>query len=717
MIHTNDVDLCVETFGSPDDPAVLLIHGAGASMIYWQAEFCHSLAARGRYVIRYDHRDTGQSTAFPVGRPGYSLHDLADDALGILDDLGIAAAHLVGRSMAGAIVATLAVEHPDRVATVTLAGTTTGDPELPPMSEDFLSAAPTSPDAHDTGAIVEFLVGLSRRYAGASPYFDETAARELAIQDVARTPNPLTALTNHFVMRIDGIRRENLRDIVAPALVIHGDLDPVFPLEHGIALADAVPGARLMVLPDVGHAIPFELWPDVIDALVEHTARCNPNAVVPVPEIIHPGDPGYDDARTVWNDMIDHRPRLVMHARSVADVQTAVRLARDSELAVGIRGGGHNVVGYAVPHNGLMIDLRGLDRVTVDPLRRRAFVQGGALLGALDRAAQAYGLATTTGNVSHTGVGGLTLGGGMGWLARQFGLTCDNVVSYELVTADGEIIRVTADTRPGLFWALKGGGGNFGVVTEFEFNLHQVTPQALTIEADFPYDQAEAVLRRWRDLSADAPRLATFTADIWAEGVTVGFVWIGEPADAVELAGRISGLGRASSQRRQEMSYLALQTRLDVIGGHAKRRYTKNQFIRDFSDDAIAAVLEASRVPGAPAAGMQAYGGAIRDVADEATAFSHRDTQFDFNTGFAWTDPADDEARVMAAREYAAVVAPYISGVYGNSPGESDSGVTSRVFDNSSVQKLRRVKAEYDPENLFRHNVNIAPADDQERAS
>ncbi|MEV1129749.1 alpha/beta fold hydrolase [Agromyces sp. NPDC049794] len=693
---------------------MLLIHGAGASMIYWQAEFCHGLAARGRYVIRYDHRDTGESTAFPVGRPGYSLHDLADDALGILDDLGIADAHLVGRSMAGAIVATLAVEHPDRVATVTFAGTTTGDPELPPMTEGFLSAAPTPSAAHDTGAIVEFLVDLGRRYTGTSPYFDEAAARELAIQDVARTPNPLTALTNHFVMEIDGIRRENLRDIVAPALVIHGDLDPVFPLEHGIALADAVPGARLMVLPRVGHAIPFELWPDVMDALVEHTARRNPHAVVPVPAVpavLRRGDPGYDEARTVWNDMIDHRPLMVMQARSVADVQTAVRLARDSELTVGIRGGGHNVVGYAVPENGLMIDLRELDRVTVDPLRRRAFVQGGALLGTLDRAAQVHGFATTAGNVSHTGVGGLTLGGGMGWLARQFGLTCDNVRSYELVTADGEIIRATAETHPELFWALKGGGGNFGVVTEFEFNLHPVAPQTLIVEADFGFEAADAVLRRWRDLSVDAPRRATFTADLSTDGVTVGFVWIGEPADAAELAHSISRLGRATAQRHEEMTYLALQTRLDVIGGHAKRRYTKNQFIRDLSDDAIAAVLEASRVPGAPAAGMQAYGGAIRDIVDEATAFSHRDTQFDFNTGFAWTDPAEDEARITAAREHAAVVAPYVSGVYGNSSGESDSGVTSRVFDHPTIEKLRRVKAQYDPENLFRHNVNIPPAE------
>ena len=222
-------------------------------------------------------------------------------------------------------------------------------------------------------------------------------------------------------------------------------------------------------------------------------------------DVLYPGDERYDATRMVWNAAIDRHPRVIVRAGSVRDVVTAVRVARDRDLEIGVRCGGHSAAGHAVPDGGLMIDLSRLGQVRVDPAARRAWVSGGALLGALDRAAQRHGLATTAGNVSHTGVGGLTLGGGMGWLARRFGLACDNVLAYQLVTADGRILRVTAEQHPDLFWALRGGGGNFGVVTEFEFALHHIGTQALIVEVDFPIERAASVLRAWRDLAADAP--------------------------------------------------------------------------------------------------------------------------------------------------------------------------------------------------------------------
>jgi FAD/FMN-containing dehydrogenase len=432
-------------------------------------------------------------------------------------------------------------------------------------------------------------------------------------------------------------------------------------------------------------------------------------------QLLLPSDPGYDDARTVWNAMIDRRPRMTVRCATVADVVTAVRTARELDLEIGVRCGGHSVVGHAVPDDGLMIDLTPMGGVRVDPAQRLAWVQGGAMLGELDREAQQHGLATPAGNVSHTGVGGLTLGGGMGWLARRFGLTCDNVVSLEVVTADGAVVRASATENPELFWGLRGGGGNFGVVTEFELRLHPVGTRSLVVGLSFPLDQAPPVVRGWRDLSADAPREATYTVSITPDGmVTVGYVWVGDPEQGRRLLPALRALGSPESESVVDMSYVDLQRMDDVVRGHALRRYWKGHYLYSLPGDAVEALLLRGTADGRgdylPGAGLQAYGGAIADVPDDDTAFSHRATMFEYVAATAWTDPAEDEERITAARRTAAVLDPFASGMYVNVVGDEGAAGVRRAYPPDKLRRLGQLKAAYDPDNVFHLNANILPA-------
>ena len=424
-------------------------------------------------------------------------------------------------------------------------------------------------------------------------------------------------------------------------------------------------------------------------------------------QLLLPNEPGYDDVRQVWNAMVDHRPRMIVRCASVADVVLAVRSARELDLEIGVRCGGHSVLGLGVPEDGLMIDLTPMTAVRVDPETRLAWIQGGALLGALDVATQAHGLATTAGNVSHTGVGGLTLGGGMGWLARQHGLSCDNVRSFEVVTAEGDMLRASGEENPDLYWGLRGGGGNFGIVTEFEFGLHATGTQALRVELDFPLDRARDALHVWRDLSTTAPREATYTAVV-SEGIaTAGFVWVGDPDAGRQHAAHFAALGRSDAERIVELSYVDLQRREDTIEKHAIRRYWKGHYFRELPDAAIDALLLHDPAMGAS---LQAYGGAIRDVPDEATAFSHRETIFEYVGAARWTDPAEDDDRIASARESAGRLAPFASGAYVNVLGDEGAAGIKLAYGPEKVTRLTALKDTYDPDNVFHLNQNIPPS-------
>jgi FAD/FMN-containing dehydrogenase len=447
--------------------------------------------------------------------------------------------------------------------------------------------------------------------------------------------------------------------------------------------------------------------------------------------VILPGDEDYDSARALWNAMVDRRPAVAVRCTSSADVAAAIEFARLNDLEIGIRCGGHSVLGVSVPEGGLLIDLSGLRGVRVDQDARRAWVQGGALLGDLDRASQAYGLATTAGNVSHTGVGGLTLGGGMGWLARRFGLACDNVASYEVVTADCEVLRVSESQHEDLFWALRGGGGNFGVVTEFEFRLHEVGTSAVLANRTFDLAVAPSAMRRWRDLLGDdvAPEATPLawigrmpdSTDVPAElrdrtVVTLGFVWVGDPDNGRRwLMPRVAGLGGPLAEQVEEVTYLRLQTTDDEWHRPGlRRRYYKGHYLTELSDEAIDAFLSQGQPDGDRPQSLngsfQGYGGAIAATSNDDSAFSHRNTLVEFVAATAWTDPAEDDQRIEAARRSGAAMEPFASGVYVNVLGDEGESGVRRAYPPDKLARLAALKRQYDPQNIFHLNQNIRPS-------
>jgi FAD/FMN-containing dehydrogenase len=448
-------------------------------------------------------------------------------------------------------------------------------------------------------------------------------------------------------------------------------------------------------------------------------------------QILLPDQDGYHQARQVWNAMVDRRPAVIARCASPADVAAAVRFGRALGLEIGVRCGGHSVLGISVPEGGLMVDMSPMGSVRVDPDRRRAWVAGGALLGDLDRATQPYGLATTAGNVSHTGVGGLTLGGGMGWLARRFGLACDNVTRFQLVTVEGELLYASEQEHPDLFWGLRGGGGNFGVVTEFEFRLHQVGTAALLVDRFYRLEDAPGALRRWRELLAEVPRQVTLTAwvgitgrtpslppEVWDRSLAaVGYVWVGDPNQGRKLLPALrDGTPPPVAERVQELSYLELQTMDDEAHRHGLlRRYWKGHYLRDLDDGAIEAFLSRGDDGGdgdpvlLPSGSLQSYGGAIADVADDETAFGHRDALVEFVAVAGWTDPAQDQTRMAAARRYGAVVEPFASGVYVNDLTDEGQPGIQRAYGPDKLARLAGLKDRYDPGNVFHLNHNIRP--------
>ncbi len=425
-----------------------------------------------------------------------------------------------------------------------------------------------------------------------------------------------------------------------------------------------------------------------------------------------PNDEGYNVARKVWNGMIDKKPALIAQCASITDVQSAVTFARDHDLLVAVRGGGHSYPGKSVCDGGLMIDLSRLHAVEIDPGARTATVEGGALLGHVDTASLDHGLATTTGIVSHTGVGGFTLGGGMGRLDRMHGLAVDNLLAATVVTADGQIVRASDDENTDLFWALRGGGGNFGVVTEFVYRLHPFAGAVYGGFLEYPVGQATEMMRRFAELEPSLPDAARVEPYLYVdEGERIfGFsvLYTGEPATGESVFAPIVNMATPSFNSLEAGSYSTWQTMLDGELGHGKLNYLKSGFITELTPEFIDAFVGNFDAAMLPNVWFQHLGGETARIGEDSTAFAHRKVAFNLGIDSVFTDPAETEDRVAAVRRYYEAMAPFMKGYYTNL-NEEGAGKTKGNY-GSSYARLAQIKAKYDPNNLFRLNANIEPA-------
>jgi FAD/FMN-containing dehydrogenase len=436
-------------------------------------------------------------------------------------------------------------------------------------------------------------------------------------------------------------------------------------------------------------------------------------------------DREYDEARKVWNGTIDRRPALIARCLNEADVQSAVRFAAVHRMLVSVRGGGHHIAGNAVAEGGLMIDLSGMRGVSIDAANRTARVQPGALLADFDRAAQAHGLATPLGINSTTGVAGLTLGGGFGWLTRRYGMTIDNLISATVVTADGEARVASTQSEPDLFWALRGGGGNFGVVTSFEFRLHPVGPEVYAGLVVYPFAQARQVLREWRNFNIDAPE----ELSVWGllrkapplpflpaavhgtEIVVLAALYSGDIDEGRHAVAPILLFGEPIGSTLMPVPYAAFQGAFDPLLTPGSRNYWKSSHFSTLTDSALDVVIEAAgQLPGPECELFVAQlGGAMGRVAPSATAYAGRDAQYIVNVHGRWSNPSDDDrVRSWARRVFQNAVPHATASGYVNFLTDDETERVATSY-GANYPRLQAAKRRFDPNNLFRMNMNISP--------
>lgn len=445
--------------------------------------------------------------------------------------------------------------------------------------------------------------------------------------------------------------------------------------------------------------------------------------------VIGPEDAAYDASRAVWNGMIDRRPAAIAECLGVSDVLACLESARENDVSVSIRGGGHHIAGLAVADDTLLIDCSQMRGVHVYPEERRAVAQAGCILSDVDRETQVHGLAAVLGFVSTTGIAGLTLGGGFGYLTRRFGWTCDNVISMQVVTADGRIVRAAEDENPDLFWGLRGGGGNFGIVTEFEYRLHEVGPEILGGGIAWRAEQAPAVLETYRKIQAEAP--AEFTCvlglrvappapwidpSVHGKNIIVLFVCHTGSIDAgSQLVDRLRSVGSPVGDVIQPRSYLSQQTILDATQPKGRRYYWKSEYLPGLSPEMDDALIEHAARAASPNSAVLIFplGEAISDLPEDHCAAGNRDARYVLNVAAGWDDPAGDEANMRWARNAADALRPWATGgTYINFQAEDEGEDRLHTAYRDNYDRLVEIKSRWDPGNVFRHNRNIPPAAD-----
>lgn len=444
-------------------------------------------------------------------------------------------------------------------------------------------------------------------------------------------------------------------------------------------------------------------------------------------ELVHPGDAAYDDLRSVFNGMIDRSPALIARCSNADDVAAVVNLARDQDLPLSVYGGGHGVTGHAVVDAGICLDLRAMNRVDVDPEQRIARVEGGARWGGIDAATQEHGLAVTGGRMSDTGIGGLALGSGSGWLERKFGFTCDNLIKAEVVTADGLQVIASENDNPDLFWGLRGGGGNFGVVTAFHLRLYPVGPLLYAGQLMYPAAMAGDVVRFYRDFIKTAPDevgggIAFITAppeEFVPEPVRgqpvlgVVVVYAGDAAEGEKVFRPLVEFGPPGLAMVQPMPYTAVQQLIDAPNPKGLQNYWNADFYGELPDEAIDVLVERATKPVSPLTQIIVLpgGGAVARVSEEATAFVQRNAKWNIHYLSLWEDPADTERNIAYTREFSGAMKPWATGrAYLNMLGDEGLDRVKAAYGPEKYAKLQQLKATWDPTNLFRHNQNIPPA-------